>query len=60
MSFNSSVFWPVSGSNSVMDSTSSPNSEMRQARSSKCAGNSSTVSPRTRKVPRMKLASLRR
>ena len=54
MSLSSSVFWPVSGSSSVIDSTSSPNSEMRQARSSKWAGNSSTVSPRTRKVPRMK------
>ena len=40
-------------------SISSPNKEKRQARSSKCEGKISTVSPRTRKVPRTKLPSLR-
>ena len=35
-------------------------SEIRQARSSRCAGNISTESPRTRKAPRTKFVSLRR
>ena len=40
------------------DSISSPNSSMRRANSS-YAGHTSTVSPRTRKVPRVKAMSLR-
>src|SRR5215207_5524387 len=54
MNFRSLTFCPVSGSNSTMDSTSSPKSPTRQPRSSKWAGQSSIDSPRTRKVPRAK------
>ena len=51
---------PVSGSNSVIDSSSSPKNDSRQARSSRWAGQISSASPRTRKTPRAKAASLRR
>ena len=50
---------PVSGSNRLMLSTSSSNSSMRTASSLCSAGNTSMVSPRTRKVPRLKSVSLR-
>ena len=43
-----SVFAPVRGSNSVIDSSSSPKKEKRQARSSRWAGQTSRLSPRTR------------
>ena len=57
------TFWrarPVSGSNSRMVSISSSSSSMRTATSACSAGNTSIVSPRTRKVPRTKSLSLRR
>src|SRR6187551_690283 len=43
---------PVSGSNSVSDSSSSSNSSIRIASSLCSAGKTSIVSPRTRNVPR--------
>ena len=51
--------WPVSGSNSCSDSTSSSNSETRTAFSACSAGKMSSTSPRTRNVPRLKSSSLR-
>ncbi len=50
---------PVSGSNNDSVSISSSNSSMRMASSLCSAGNTSMVSPRTRKVPRAKSVSLR-
>ena len=49
---------PVSGSNRVMRSISSPHSSIRTPCSS-YAGYTSTVSPRTRNVPRSNEASFR-
>ena len=58
MCFRSFSTSPVSGSNSVMLSTSSPHIEMRYA-VSESAGWTSSVSPRTRKRPRSSTVSLR-
>ena len=49
---------PVSGSNHASSSTSSPNNPMRNACSS-YDGTTSTMSPRTRNVPRPNSVSLR-
>ena len=49
-----SIFSPVSGSNRVMRSISSPKNSTRNA-SSRPAGHNSTVSPRTRNWPRVEL-----
>ena len=48
------------GRTRAIDSSSSPKKESRQARSSRWAGQSSSESPRTRKLPRWKPWSLRR
>ena len=53
-----SILWPVSGSNRVMRSIWSPKNSTRKA-SSRPAGQSSTVSPRTRNWPRVNSMSLR-
>ncbi|MNT16457.1 hypothetical protein D3C72_1515610 [compost metagenome] len=58
-SSSSAVFLPVRGSNSWIDSSSSPNSWMRQARSSMWTGKISSTSPRLRNMPRSKFRSLR-
>ena len=48
---------PQSGKRKI--NNSSPKKDIRQARSSKCAGQISRISPLTRNVPRVKLWSLR-
>ena len=58
ISVSSRTTWPVSGCRVWMDSISSPKNSMRTA-SSSYMGMISTVSPRTRKVPRWKSTSLR-
>ncbi len=53
-----SILFPVNGSKRVMRSISSPKNSMRKP-SSRPAGQTSTVSPRTRKLPRSNAMSLR-
>src|SRR5207302_1592806 len=59
ITLNASCACPVSGSNRVIASISSPKNSRRTASSSAVAGYTSTTSPRTRNFPREKLISLR-